>query len=115
MMNRVHKPNDPECEDLVGKLSSHYGRLLGKHISIGCWLVSKLYIQFVRSCNKSLADHSGRTFEGMKCLHPLKTGVVGSNPTKDINVCVCLFCECARVRECARARVCVCVCVCVCK
>jgi hypothetical protein len=40
------------------------------------------------------ADHSGRAVESMNRLLPVEHWIVGSNPTRDIDVCVRLFYVC---------------------
>jgi hypothetical protein len=44
------------------------------------------------------ADHSGRAVRVLYCLLLPETGIVGSNPTEGMDVCVCLICVCVVLR-----------------
>jgi hypothetical protein len=45
----------------------------------------------------SLSDHTGRVVYGMNCIVRSNTGIVDSNPTQGMDVCLRLFCVCVVV------------------
>jgi hypothetical protein len=45
-------------------------------------------------CNVHFADHIGRASKAWTLLARPSTGIVGSNPIQDMDVCVCVFCFC---------------------
>jgi hypothetical protein len=49
----------------------------------------------VLTSNLPSVNHSGRTAQDKKCLRQLNTGIVGSNPTQGMDLCVRLLCVCA--------------------
>jgi hypothetical protein len=40
------------------------------------------------------ADHSGREIYGITVFALSDTGIMGSNPSQGMDVCLCLFCLC---------------------
>jgi hypothetical protein len=42
----------------------------------------------------SVADHGGRECEALTAFARSNAGIVGSNPTQGIDVCMRLFCVC---------------------
>jgi hypothetical protein len=46
---------------------------------------------------KAYADHRGRASKAWTVFARSNTGVVGSNPTRGMDVCVSLFCLCCPV------------------
>jgi hypothetical protein len=45
-----------------------------------------------------VANHSGRLVKGINFLRPSTIGVVGSNPTRGMDICVRLFYFCVVLR-----------------